>query len=113
MMSLPGEGLRLDALRHVRIRHPAVAFAGLDELQGEHQPEASDVADRAVLRGERAQAGQELGAALAGVGDEALVLDHVERRVRRRAGDDVAAVRPAVGAGRPLVDHRRAARSAR
>ena len=87
-----------------------IAFAGLDELERQHQPEAADVADRGVLRGERAEAGQELGAALAGVRDEALILDHVERRVRRRAGDDVAAVRSAVGAGRQRGRSSRAAR---
>ncbi len=42
------ERLGLDPLGQVRVGRPAVAVARLDELDGDHQPEAADVADRRV-----------------------------------------------------------------
>ena len=107
---VPREDLGLDPLGQVRVGRAAVALSRLDELEREHQPEAAHVADRGVLGGQRSEAGEELGATLAGVGDEALVLDDVERRVRRRAGDDVAAVRAAVAARRQAAMSSRRAR---
>ena len=72
--------------------------SGLDQLDRDHQAEAAHVADGRVAGLQRAQPGEELLAALARVGDEALVLDDVEGGVGRGTGHDVAAVRAAVGA---------------
>ena len=93
--------LGLDPLGQVGIGRPAVACVRLDELDRDHQAKAARVADRAVLPGEPVEAGKELVATLPGVGDQPFLLDDIKGGVRGGARDDVAAVRPAVGAGLP------------
>src|SRR3954451_4706306 len=101
----PKQRLGLDPLRQVGVGYAAVADTRLDELDRDHETETPDVADGGVTRGKRLQPSQELVTALAGIRDEPLVLDHVERGVRRRARDDVAAICPAMRAGLPGGHH--------
>ena len=85
-ISLRVERLGLDPLGQVR--DPATRPSptpGLTSSSATISPRPRTSPIDGYLPASAAQAGQELVAALAGVGDEALVLDHVERRVGRRA----------------------------
>ena len=90
------ERLGDDPSREVGVRRPAVGRAWRDELHRDHAAEPADVADRRVVRLELPQPAGKLRTAGAGVGDEVLVPDDLEGREGGRAGDDVAAVRPAM-----------------
>ena len=80
---------------------------GRVELDPDHQPLAADVDDQPrVPDGEPAKTGERLLAAGRGVLDEP-ALEEVDRGQRRRAGDRVAAVGRAVGAGAPRLEDRR------
>ncbi len=94
----PVEARLLEALGQRRVRHPAVALAGADELQGDHEPQAPDIADGGPPSTARAQAVEQLGAARPRVRHQAFLLDDVQRGEGGRAGNDVAAVRAAVRA---------------
>src|SRR4029079_12823406 len=76
------------------------------ELVADHQAEASDVGDLLEPVGDATQGVLELRAAHRRVLDELLVLDDVEGRDGRRAGDGVRAVGAALRAGPGLLHQR-------
>ena len=104
---------RLAALEHEQAALEArpldrLGVLGGVELDAEHQAQAADVGDEAVEPADqRPQAGERLLAARGGVRDEP-ALEQVDRRERGRAGDGVAAIRRAVGAGTPALEQLRA-----
>mmetsp|Transcript_47181 Transcript_47181/g.124343 ORF Transcript_47181/g.124343 Transcript_47181/m.124343 type:complete len:262 (+) Transcript_47181:395-1180(+) len=86
-----------------RAAQPVVGGRARHKLGSDHQPAPAHVAQqrRIAERGiDGAQAFLELRAARGGVLEDALLLEDVERRHRRRARDRVAAVRAAARVGR-------------
>ena len=70
------------------------------ELDADHQALAAHVADERVLLLQRRECRHQVCADRRGVGDQ-LLLQQLDRRCRRGAGDGIAAERAGVRAGRP------------